>query len=435
MAALHSNVLPMSLASATTALGFLGLTLSPSPPVRVVGYLVAVGIGVSLVLCMTLLPVLQARFDPWKPDSKRSSKMLGDLAEFVNRRRLMLVVSFLVAAVPAGWLASRNAIDDNVFEYFSASHEFHQDTQIVEARLSGVNELLLSVDTGRPFGIFDAASVQAVDSLSEWLRQQPEVKRVVSLSDADVLVQAKQDGRLQQRLDFYREHVTSDGVGPHLALEVSGDYSASIVSAYLKQLNSGRLLDFERKLHAWAGDNLGNYVLTSGGPALMFANLGEQNIRGMLTALSIALVVAAVVLGSVLRSCRIGMVGLVCNLLPVLFVYAVWAMLDGQISIGAAVVLGMILGIVLDDTIYLLASYRNALKRGLSDAVSYAIRRVGPALIVTTITLVVGLSLGLLSDFGPIRNMSVLSVGVIATALAVDLLLLPALLPPARKAT
>jgi hypothetical protein len=90
--------------------------------------------------------------------------------------------------------------------------------------------------------------------------------------------------------------------------------------------------------------------------------------------------------------------------------------------------MGMILGVVLDDTIYLLATYRHAVRRKMVDAIQYAIRRVGPALIVTTVTLVCGLSLGLLSDFGPIWNMSALSVMIIGVALLVDLLLLPALL-------
>jgi predicted RND superfamily exporter protein len=55
--------------------------------------------------------------------------------------------------------------------------------------------------------------------------------------------------------------------------------------------------------------------------------------------------------------------------------------------------------------------------------------RIGPALVVTTVTLVSGLSLGLLSEFGPVWKMSALSVMIIGTALVVDLLLLPALLP------
>ena len=427
------NLLPMSLANGTTALGFLGLVLSPSPPVRTLGYMVAAGIAVAFILCMTLLPLLQARFDPWKPAAGSQTACLDRLANNVNRRRKGIVAAFALLSLPAAWFASQNVVSDNVLEYFVPSHAFQQDTKLVEDRLSGVNEVLYSVESGEAFGLFDAAAVEALDRFSAWLREQPEVNRVVSIADAALLREARQQGRLQQRLDFLRNRVeTLAGDNPQLALEVSADYSSSLVSAYLEQLDSGRLMEFDRRVHAWAADNLHAYTIRSGGPTLMFAQLGEQNIRSMLTALSLALLVAALILGAVFRSGRIAGIGLICNLLPVLLVFSVWAVANGRISIGAAVVLGMVLGIVLDDTIYLLATYRRAQRRKLVDPVGYALRRVGPALIVTTLTLVSGLSLGLLSDFGPIWSMSLLSAAIIGTALVVDLLLLPALLPAAR---
>lgn len=434
LAAARYNLVPMLLANGTTALGFLGLTLSPSPPIRVIGYLVASGIVVSFVLCLTLLPVLQARFDPWRPAKQTRILFLDRLALFVSRRRTSLVVVFLCLSLPAAWLASRNVISDNVLEYFVSSHAFHRDTQLVADQLSGVNEVLYSLQAGDERGYFDADAVEALDRLTVWLGRQPEVNRAISIADAGALREARQDGRLQQRLDFYRDRVgNADDRNPLLDLAVSNDYSSSVVTAYLQQLDSARLISFDDRVHAWAAENMRGYTLTSGGATLMFANLGEQNIRSMLASLTIALFVAALIFGAAFRSLRLAWAGLVCNFLPVLLVYSVWAVVYGQISIGAAVVMGMILGIVLDDTIYFLATYRRGLQAQVDDPIGYAMRRVGPALIATTVTLTAGLSMGLLSEFGPIWNMSVLSISIIGAALAVDLLLLPALLPATRS--
>jgi len=293
-----------------------------------------------------------------------------------------------------------------------------------------VNEVLYSIDTGERHGLFDASAIEALGRLSTWLGQQAEVNHVVSIANDDVLEEARRAGRLQQRLDFYRDRIDeSGGANPLLALEVSADYSSSVVTAYLKHQDSALLIEFDKKVHAWARKNLDGFSIRSGGSALMFANLGEKNIRGMLTALVIALFAAALILGAVFRSARIVWIALVCNTLPILLVYSIWALAIGQISLGAAVVIGMILGIVLDDSIYLLATYHRGLQLGKCKPVSYALCRVGPALVVTTITLVAGLSLGLFSDFSPIWSMSVLSATIIGTALIVDLLLLPALLP------
>ena len=429
IAAASYNLLPMSLANGTTALGFLGLSLSSSPPVRMVGYLVAIGIVISFILCLTLLPVLQQRFDPWSPVERFGLKSMSRLAAFTSRYRTALITVFVILMLPAGYLASRNAVSDNVFDYFQPSHQFHSDTKLVEDHLSGVNEVLFSVDSGAEFGMLDAQALEALDRFANWLGRQPEVNHVVSITDTEIVQEAWRENRLQDRLDFYRSRVESGSFQhPQISLAVSPDFSSSVVTAYLKSLNSSELIDFDRATRLWADENLPGFELQSGGPTLMFAYLSEQNIHGMLTALLGTLVISAVLLGLVLRSRRAAWIGLICNLCPVLFVYSVWAVVNGEINLGAAVVLGMILGIVLDDTIYLLATHRRGQRLGVANAVEYTLSRVGPALITTTITLITGLSLGLLSDFGPIWNMSILSVTVIGTALIVDLLLLPAML-------
>jgi len=434
LAASRYNLLPMALANGTTALGFLGLLLSPSPPIRVLAYLVVAGIVVSFILCMTLLPVLQARFDPWKRGEKTRDFFIPRLAGFVSRRGRTLIILFLLLSLPATWLVSRNVVSDNVLEYFASSHTFSRDTQLVENHLSGVNEVFYSLQTGKQSDFYNAEAILALTRFSDWLNDQPEVNRSGSIAAANVLQEAMQEDRLQQRLDFYRDRSSSSSArNPLLALAVSSDYSSALVSVYLQQLDSAELINFDQRVHDWALQNLNGFSLKSGGPALMFASLGEQNIRGMLVALGIALLFAALILGAVLRSWRVAGIGMVCNLLPVLLVYSLWAVFNGKISIGAAVVMGMILGIVLDDTIYLLTTYRRGVQQKVADPIAYAMQRVGPALVLTTITLATGLSLGLLSDFGPIWSMSLLSVMIIVTALLVDLLLLPALLPATRN--
>ena len=89
----------------------------------------------------------------------------------------------------------------------------------------------------------------------------------------------------------------------------------------------------------------------------------------------------------------------------------------------------MVIGIVVDDTVFLLTAWQRARLDGESEPRVAAVRRIGPAIATTTLALIAGLTSGLLSQFQPIWTMSLLSIGVIATALLIDLLLLPTLLP------
>lgn len=430
------NLLPLTLANLTTALGFLGLSFSPSPPVRVVGYTVAAGVLLSYALCVTLLPWLLARVDPFRPERPAPSFRLTGFADAVGARARMVVLLFAVLTVPAAYWVGNNVVSDSVFEYFPRKHEFYRATEIVDRRLSGINEVLYSFDTGERGGLLEVAVIDKLDEFRSWLLAQDEVHKVVSLADLPQVAEARADGRLEQRLAHYRDLALRREAPPAvLTQEVSRDFAATCVAVYLRQLDSSGLVDFDRRARDWLEANAAPLATSGGaGPAVMFAYLGERNITGMLTALGIALAATALVTGVVLRSVHAAWIGLACNLFPVLAVYSLWALVDGRISIGAAVVMGMILGIVVDDTIYLLSTYRkSAACRDVEDGIRSAMQRVGPALIITTVTLVAGLSVGMLSDFGPIWNMSALSVAIIAIALATDLTLLPALLTVTRR--
>jgi predicted RND superfamily exporter protein len=423
----------MSLATLTTVLGFLGLVLSPSPPVKLVGVAVALGVAVSLLLCMTLVPVLMSRLDPQRSRVNRWDISLEKLGNAVVDHKKTVALTFLFVLLPSIWLTAKNVVSDNIFEYFPASHQFSQDTRIVEQRFSGINRVLYSVAGPEKYSILSKVYLDDLERFTNWLEQQPEVSRVVSAGDISQLVEARREGRLQARLDYYKKHVSGKGPDTLNLDGINADYSATLISVYLRPLGSAQMVAFDRRSRDWLGSQLGDYAVQSGGPALLFAYLGEKNIRGMLMALSMGLIIASVLLGFALRSLRIGFIAFFCNIFPILAIYAVWAMFNGRISLGAAVVMGMILGIVVDDTIYLLTKYQQGRLSRQADPIKYALRRVGPALIITSLTLVAGLGLGLLSKFGPIWSMSLLSASIIAVALITVLLLLPALLGLAEK--
>ena len=117
--------------------------------------------------------------------------------------------------------------------------------------------------------------------------------------------------------------------------------------------------------------------------------------------------------------------------MPIAVAYGLWGIFNGQINMALTVVLGMTLGIVVDDTIHLLSKYiraRRELKKSPQDAVRYAFATVARAIIVTTIILSAGFTILIFSSFGFNSDMGKLTAITIVVALLLDLLLLPALL-------
>ena len=427
--ALTLNLLPLSLTSFTTILGFLGLAFSPSPPVRTVGYIVAFGIALSFVLTLTLLPVLLCGVKPSPGLDLRAALRIPLLIRFITANsRSILALFFFVALLSAVGVLG-NEINDNVFEYFPDSHEFRQDTQLIDEEFSGVNTISYSLETGQRYGIFQQEFLEAMEAFSVWLRKQAEINRVLTVADLPRIHQSVGLRDVSSLMRYQR--IAEDNTPAALSLQhhVSEDYSAIHAVVYLKSIDARTMIAFDTRVRAWLDRNLTPFSYQGGaGANLTFAHLGQRNAASMIYSLSIALVAIALITGLILRSVKAAWIGVVCNVVPVLTVYALWALVDGNIALGGAVVLGMILGIIVDDTIYLLARYARVDRIQNDMAIPAILNQVGPALIITTMTLSTGLMIGLLSDFAPILAMSSLSVSIILAALATDLLVLPSLL-------
>ena len=116
-------------------------------------------------------------------------------------------------------------------------------------------------------------------------------------------------------------------------------------------------------------------------------------------------------------------------LLPVAF--GLWGIFHGSIGISVGTATGMILGIVVDNTVHFLSKYQRA-KREKSytseQAVSYAFATVGTALWVTTFVLVAGFLVLALSEFNMNAHMGIFTSLTITLALIFDFIALPALL-------
>jgi predicted RND superfamily exporter protein len=101
------------------------------------------------------------------------------------------------------------------------------------------------------------------------------------------------------------------------------------------------------------------------------------------------------------------------------------------VDLGVAVVFSLTLGIVVDDTVHFFSKYmraRQQLGKSAADGVRYAFHTVGKPLLVTTVVLVAGFSILMMSNFTANAKMGVMISATISIALIFDFLLLPALL-------
>ena len=167
------------------------------------------------------------------------------------------------------------------------------------------------------------------------------------------------------------------------------------------------------------------------GPMVMFAHISGINIRSMLIGSTLALVVISLLMIVALRNLKLGLLSFFPNLIPVAMAFGIWGLTSGVVNIGLSVVIGMTMGIVVDDSIHFLTKYLRARReQGLNadDAVRYAFSSVGRALVVTSVILAIGFGILATSAFDMNASMGLLTAITIGLALAVDFLFLPPLL-------
>ncbi|WP_102798226.1 efflux RND transporter permease subunit [Bowmanella denitrificans] len=439
--AMELNLMPVFITSVTTAIGFLTLNFSDVPILVHLGNLTALGIMLACVFSITVLPALLLLL-PMRVAAKQKSQSgwMESFSEWVihNHRRLLPLTIILTLGAVAATL--KNEINDEASEYFSKATEFRQAADFQQDNISGMATVDFALYLGTPSALNKPDNLQLIQDFTNWLRSQPEVDHVSSISDTFKRLNKNMHGdddsyyRLPQQQDLAAQYLLlyemSLPFGLDLNNQVNLDKSATRVMVTMKNLGSKEYTAFENRAQAWMQQRAPAINMTAASPTLMFAHIGETNMDSMIRGTVLALVLISALLVVALRSWKMGAISLLPNLLPAGIGFGIWGLYSGQINMGLSVVMSMSLGIIVDDTVHFLAKYQRARKDGAdaTQAVRYAFSSVGRALFITTAVLVAGFGVLAMSNFAVNSNMGMLTGIIILVALAVDFLFLPAFL-------
>ena len=434
------NAMPVFITSATTAIGFVTLNFSEVPILRDFGNMVAVGVMLAWLLTILLLPSLLALLPISSGHDSKDFSGMDALAEFVIRRPGPILVGTVVLTLLGGYLTMQNRINDEAVKYFSQNTEYRQAVDLMEERLGGVSLMDFSIESGVESGVNEPAFIAAIDAFGDYLQSLPEVKHVSRISDTYKRLNKSMHGddpayyRLPESPELAAQYLLMYEMSLPFGLDLSNqldlDKSATKVGITMQNLGSKEMTAIEAKALGWFQQQYPQYPIEASSTALMFAHIGERNMASMMQSLPLAAVLISALLMLSLRSWKLGTISLLPNMVPALLGFGVWQLLSGEINLGLSVVASMSLGIIVDDTVHFLAKYQHARQEGRSaeDAVRYAFHSVGWALVVTTVVLVIGFSVLLLSDFRLNSDMGLLTGIILLIALIVDFLFLPAVL-------
>jgi predicted RND superfamily exporter protein len=445
---LKVNGKPIFLTSVTTALGFLSLNFSDSPPFHDLGNITAVGVVAAWIYAVTLLPILIS-FVTLKPKAtiEKLDGVMGKLGVFIADRYKTVMTLSISASLGLLALIPLNEINDDFLKYFDESIQFREDSEWIGQNLTGINQIQFDLSSGEPNGISSPDFIKKIAAFTDWAMNEEPVTHVQSISDTFKRLNRDLNGGDPA---FYKIPESRELAAQYLLLyELSLPYgldlnnqldinkSSTQIVITIEDMTTNEVRAWLQRAENFLANDLGinTYAV---GPTVMFAYIAERNIKSMLSGTFFAVLLISGVILIALKNVRLGVISLVPNLLPAGLAFGLWGLLVGQVNMAVAVVAGMALGVVVDDSVHFLSKYQIARrdeKLSPKDAVIFAFTGVGTALLVTTIILAAGFFILAQSSFGLNSYMASLTAIALIMALIADLTLLPALLIALDKDT
>lgn len=440
---IKKNILPMSLTTLTTTIGFLTLASSQIVPVSTLG--IAIGIGsisaliFTLLLAPALILIIPENYLPVANIPTPNWFRNFNYSEFIIFHNKKIVIYFIATSffLSLGLLWTK--IDSNVLKYFSQDVDVRRSSDFTSREITGPMIYEIIVDSGKNDGIKDPAFLSLVNQfIFELKGYYPEIRHASSINDI-----IKRFDNVINRPKVPSEEIKSDqNVNAQYLLMYSLSLpqgmeindKTDISNRHMRITVNVDVVDSSRTLNciAWCEQWWQKHQMEAKvvGQVAMFAHMESSLTSTLLYSIGSSIVLIGITMLLIIKNLKLLLIFLIPNLSPILMTLGFMGYADIPIDIGIAISGAIILGLAVDDTIYLFINYLQAKKLGHSTpkTLEYILHHSGSAMITTTLILSTAFIIFIFSDFIPNVHFALMTIGGLCLALLSDLLLAPALI-------
>jgi len=430
------------LTSVTTGVGFLSIALVPTPMFRELGVVLGAGVGIALLLAMTLVPIAA---DKGKIPSTKAQAMENPIGRLVNgmvascthlstRYPRSIIAVFLLASGVFTWGFINTDIESSFVNRLSEDNSIRQDAAWFEDEFTGTQAMDVFVSSGEPGRMLDPDVLSGLEKLQEQMEATDEIDDAMSLVDLIQRIDSGLggEGNIPESRAAIGQYLLLFELGGGASLDPFIDFERQQIRIALRmnEHRMRRVNEVATRIEATAAEILPSDIETSAtgmmplvGGWLDVIVTGQRN--GVMT--SILSITILMIIG--LRSFGVGMWSMIPNLLPLIAVTACSHWIWDELDSDSLIVLMMAIGIGVDDTIHFLMRFRieSARSKTTSEAIGRTFEFAGRAIVMTTIILSAGFLPFLASDYWSTWILGALLPLSLVVAMAADLLLVPAL--------
>lgn len=470
VATLREMLRPCGYSGLTTIAGFASLIFTAIRPVISFGYIMVVGVALSIAVPFLLLPAILVLLPRDKVQPKQPSRWL--LTPMLGRFTIAYgpwVVAASAVLLLFNFLGIRRLQVENCFiNYFKSTTEIHQGMKVVDQSLGGTTPMDIVIDfeqdtpsetpiadgangSNDVFDQFEELEIEAQNAKHKYWFTPEKIARIAAVHD--YLDSLPEIGKVLSVVTLVRMIEQANGNLPldsvELALlfnHIPDKLNQMLVKTYVSTEHNQvrlmvRVLDSiptlkRNSLLKKIRHDLTNQLAFKpeqvhlSGTLVLYNNMLQSLYQSQIVTIGFAVLFLMGTFVIVFRSVKIAIIAIFPNILAVSCVLGAIGWLNIPLDMMTITIAAIGVGLADDDTIH----YIHRFKREFETHGSYsaALHRshdsIGHAIYYTTVTLVLGFSILSLSNFIPTIYFGLLTVLAIVVALLASLTLLPQLL-------
>ena len=418
----------------TTVFAFLSLIFSGIKPIIDFGWMMTFGLITSFIITFTLLPTLLnfVTVSNISFEKEQESKITNFLCQIsLNNKKTIFGVTVIVIILSVLGI-SKLEVENSFINYFNKNTEIYKGMKLIDEELGGTTplEVILKFpeqekeevlneddefndwedeeDTNDEKYWFTKDKVDKIASVHNYLDSLPQVGKVLSFSSIiDVATQLNNNkplGTLEMGVLYSKipESIKTEIINPYLSIE---DNEARISLRIIDSQENLRRNDLINKINFDLKNKIGlqenEFKLT--GVLILFNNLLQSLFKSQILTLGLVMIGIFSMFIILFRNIKLSLIGVVPNFIAAFFILGIIGLLGIPLDMMTITIAAITIGIAVDNSIHYIYRFKEEFNKikDYNKTLKKCHSTVGVAILNTSITIVFGFSILILSKFIP----------------------------------
>ena len=451
---------PILYTALTTIIAFLSLIFSEIKPIIDFGWMMTFGLITSFIITFTLLPTLLS-FAPSENisvkenNNSKITNLFGDLS--INYQKLIFTLTVIVICLSVFGI-SKLEVENSFINYFSKKTEIYKGMKLIDEKLGGTTplEVILKFpetkkeeandeDDFEDWGDeddqdnekywFTKDKVDLINNVHNYLDSLPQIGKVLSFSSiievATQLNNNKPLGTLEMGVLYTKipDSIKTEIIDPYISIK---DNEARISLRIIDSQENLRRNDLINKINFELQDKLGieKEQFKLAGVLILFNNLLQSLFKSQILTLGLVMIGIFAMFLILFRNIKLSLIGVVPNFIAAFFILGIIGLLNIPLDMMTITIAAITIGIAVDNSIHYIYRFKEEFNtiKDYKKTLTTCHSTVGAAILNTSITIVFGFSILVLSKFIPTIYFGVFTGLAMLLAMISVLTLLPSLI-------